>query len=1110
VLGAIQFVRPDGSVVDLPSANQRRLLAVLALHAPGRVRAEWLADVLQLSASGLRTGVSRLRKALDDGEPAAIAGGYQLRSVVDAHRFSEAIGTVPPERRLPALEAALGLWGGSPFEEFADEAWSVGEVTRLVELHAGAVEDLAAELVAVERWSDAIAALAEQVARHPLRDRSRGLLVCALAGAGRQADALRAYRDYRVLLADELGTEPSFDVQRIARRVAEGWSGSHGEPRPAEFPPMLASARVGPYVGRAELMTELCAGWRTRRWQALLAAGEPGIGKSRLLAELAHRMHAAGRPVVVGRCDEDYMVSYRPWIEVLEPLCQSLGAAQRSALGPGHLGELARILPTVSRGDGAPVVPTTVDVATRQAVLADAIVALLRVVGPLVLVLDDLQWVDRASLRVLRRVVRAALPELTVLGAYRDTEVARAGPLRAVLADLRQLSGVRRLPVGGLDDAAVAELIGDRAGQASAVRARTAGNPLFVLELVSHLADGGGGSELPVALVELIEGRLSRLGEATVGVLQVAAAAGLRFDVGVVEQAAALWRAEPAIEVAAALESARDAGVIIEDGVRAEFHHAVIRDALLAGMSISSRRRVHGALAAVLEPGDRLARGARIAEIAYHQDRAGSPSAAKWWLRAATVAVSEFDASAVERADRGLELLTRLESGADPELRCDLLTARLAGLRLTGAQSVVDGRRAADAAAALGDGERLARALLAAGVPSSVDHDIADYVALLADGLAQLSDQSSINRWRVAMELCLCRARSPAADATRHRRAVLDVVAHLDPGDPTACQLAMRGAWSLTSLNLARDAHSITERFAPGCRGVDSDGWPVGLGLSTMWLHLGERSASDRYLEIAADNPLRHYQTFDCRVRQRLVMRHLLDARWSDAAAEIAQVRSRAHDDPTIALESDAQANWLRRETGGVEENVAIMSALTSARPELLLPQAVLAADAAEAGRGDLARAQLDRLAADGYAGAGWQWMPVMAAGQLAWAAVTIDAREHASVLRRLLADYEGQLAVIGEGLYVLCAIDRLLAGLADLDGEYVEADRLFAAALDQERAVRSAALQARTRHWWGRALLRRGDHAAARPLLAEARAAAYALEMHALVAQIDALQTCR
>ena len=108
--------------------------------------------------------------------------------------------------------------------------------------------------------------------------------------------------------------------------------------------------------------------------------------------------------------------------------------------------------------------------------------------------------------------------------------------------------------------------------------------------------------------------------------------------------------------------------------------------------------------------------------------------------------------------------------------------------------------------------------------------------------------------------------------------------------------------------------------------------------------------------------------------------------------------------------------------------------------------------------------------------------------------------------LRRLLAGYEGQMAVIGTGTHVLCAIDRLLAGLADLEGDHECADRLFASALAQERGVQSPPLAARTQHWWGRSLRRRHNDARARPLLEDARVAASALGMAGLLRQLDSL----
>jgi len=346
----------------------------------------------------------------------------------------------------------------------------------------------------------------------------------------------------------------------------------------------------------------------------------------------------------------------------------------------------------------------------------------------------------------------------------------------------------------------------------------------------------------------------------------------------------------------------------------------------------------------------------------------------------------------------------------------------------------------------------------------------------------------------------------PSADAAAQSREMLEVVSHLDPGDPVACQVAMRCARCLTALNLPRAAAPVVKRFQPGCHGFDSDGLPIELGLATMRLCRGDRAAADRYFAVAAASPLRRYWVFDCQVRQRQVLLHLLDGRWPDAQAEITELRERGARDPNLLLACEAQVGWLRRETGAAEENCRVMSALAAAMPGLLLPQAVLAADAAEAGQPQVARAQLDRLAASGYKDAGGQWMTILAAGNLAWAAVAIDAREHAPRLRRLLAAYHGQLAVIGEGTHVLGAVDRLLAGLAELEGDHDEADRLFAAALSQETAIRSLPLQARTQHWWGRALRRRGEHAKARPLLEQSRTTADKLGMAGLLAQLDAL----
>ena len=152
ILGPVQVVMASGRVQEVPSASQRRLLAVLALHARSSVRAEWLADSLGVSQGALRTTVSRLRKVLGDTAVHTTSTGYRLDVDVDAKMFCREIaGAAVGIEGAGALEDALARWVGTALEEFANEGWAAGEVARLTELHASATEDLAAALIAASR-----------------------------------------------------------------------------------------------------------------------------------------------------------------------------------------------------------------------------------------------------------------------------------------------------------------------------------------------------------------------------------------------------------------------------------------------------------------------------------------------------------------------------------------------------------------------------------------------------------------------------------------------------------------------------------------------------------------------------------------------------------------------------------------------------------------------------------------------------------------------------------------------------------------------------------------------------------------------------------------------
>ncbi len=244
VLGAVCGVTPDGSIIDVPSASQRRLLGLLAVHAPRQLRAEWLADVLGVTTGALRTTVSRLRTTIGPAMLRTTSTGYSLEGDVDATQFCSAVANADKAAdKLGALEQALTLWTGPVLEEFQGEEWARGETARLTEIHAASVDDYVDQLISAHRETDAIAAAEGQIGHYPYRDRSRGLLIRALALAGRQADALRAFQTYRSLLVEEFGTEPSPEVVRTERRVATGWNGVDADSE-------IVDARSGPWTYR--------------------------------------------------------------------------------------------------------------------------------------------------------------------------------------------------------------------------------------------------------------------------------------------------------------------------------------------------------------------------------------------------------------------------------------------------------------------------------------------------------------------------------------------------------------------------------------------------------------------------------------------------------------------------------------------------------------------------------------------------------------------------------------------------------------------------------------------------------------------------------------------
>jgi DNA-binding SARP family transcriptional activator len=805
VLGPVEARLADADV-DLGTPKQRALLCALALSLGRPVAVDTIVDLLWGEhpppgvAGTLQSYVSNLRRVLEPNRerrrPAevlvTVAPGYALRlgaDSTDAGRFAATVGAqhrqlagaplygpvgLAREALLDAVDAlndALDLWRGRPYAELEDAPDAVAERARLDDLRLVAIEDRAVAALALGHHATVAAELEALTVSHPLRERLWGLRAVALARAGRQADALEALATVRTVLADELGLEPGVELRDLQTAVlrqdrALAWTEpvvdrSAPAPIPAQRPASSAPVvpvgpRTGEIVGReAELATLEALLDSVEGGAAAYAAlvGEPGIGKSRLAAELAQRARRRAWRTVVGRCSQDEGAPpYWPWTNALRELGLGLPTVDAASEETARFGVWEEIATTVRR-------------AARD--------------EPLLLVLEDLHWADPSSLGALRVLVDALGDERLLVVSTRRSHPEPTG----ALADLAETAARRHsvvLELGGLETeqaARVAEqVIGSRPTRAesAALRERTDGNPFFIVEF-SRLAGPRGdlGALLaeenpPTAVQDVLGRRINRLPDLTVEVLRTAAVIGRRFDAPVLATATGVHE-DDLLDV---VEPAQAAGLVREDGIdRYVFAHALVVDTLLASLRPSRRSRVHARVAAALPASG------------HETERA------RHWLAAATAAQS----SRLHDHERAARLLVaaldRLELDRTATLRdrYDVLLALVDAYRWTamGPELVATAEEAIDVAKRLGDVTLLAQAAI------STTHGV----------LWQSGPYGEVHAGVVAaLERCL--EELPAEEVTLRCRVMLGLAIELYYGSP----FERRAALIADALVLAEEA----------------------------------------------------------------------------------------------------------------------------------------------------------------------------------------------------------------------------------------------------------------------------------------------------------------
>ncbi len=309
MLGPLMAWTDRGEPVTIPAGQVGTVLAVLLVHRGRPVSTDRLIEVLwprrapRDAAAALQVKVSQLRAALAAAEPGARTlvvsrvAGYSLDVVaeaVDAGRFEALLGAgaTDARSRIDTLGAALDLWRGAAFAEFADEEFAAVEAARLTELRLSAVEARAEALLEVGEYGELAADLAPVVAEHPLRERLRAVYMRALYSAGRQGEALAAFTELRQRLRTELGVDPSPEIVAVHQAILAQ------DPLLAPRSAAAVTNVPGPLtelIGRAEAVHEVGALVGAHRLVTLIGPG--GVGKTRLAVEAARALldeHADG------------------------------------------------------------------------------------------------------------------------------------------------------------------------------------------------------------------------------------------------------------------------------------------------------------------------------------------------------------------------------------------------------------------------------------------------------------------------------------------------------------------------------------------------------------------------------------------------------------------------------------------------------------------------------------------------------------------------------------------------------------------------------------------------------------------------------------------------
>jgi DNA-binding SARP family transcriptional activator/tetratricopeptide (TPR) repeat protein len=680
LLGEQRVAAERGVLTDVYSPKTLGLLAYLVLH-PGAPQLRrhlaglfWPDSTNAQARTNLRRELHRLRHALPDADAFLDVDATTLRWREDAeadvdvitfqHSAAEAEAARPAEDTdgfIIAAERAVGVYGGDLLPGLYEE-WVQPQRDRIRHLCVGLLDALAEELRARGQLDLALGHARRRVAVEPLEEAGYRLVMTLEAESGDGAAALRTFHRCISVLERELGATPSPETLAVHDGLV---------PRPTSAERGRTTATAPPLVGRTEELDVLRSMWSQagpRQPLVVLVTGEAGLGKSRVVQEVAAELEREGNAVARARCfaarGRLALAPVAEWLRV-PVLRRGIGRLDEDTRT-----EVMRLVPDLATE------PTT-DAAVRDVERApltdawhrrrffDALVDAVHAVGdPALLVLDDLHWADPETLAWLEVLVHTPSDNpLLVLGTARSEELHDNPELVGLCRRLHARALIRDVELTPLDIQAVAELAAAIDGttlSAAAVRdlqSQTRGFPLFVIESVRV------GSARSVRIEAVLGDRLGKLSPDAATLAQLAATIGRDFSVELLRAATDL---DDAALLSAVDELWKRRLLREHSPTTYDFAHDLLRDSAYAQIAPPHRQLLHQRIADALESLHVDNAEPVAAQLAEHSEQGGQPGrAVRYHCIAAESATRVFALDdAVDHYTRALELLADLPSGA--------------------------------------------------------------------------------------------------------------------------------------------------------------------------------------------------------------------------------------------------------------------------------------------------------------------------------------------------------------------------------------------------------------------------------------------------------------